>query len=147
MKKFLLFTVALLLSAGVAFAQRGLSSNRVFRGNVVPLSDMVVTEVRGESLASYKLDYYRGVSFQADAARAAEVAALVEADAAAAASCETEREGSLLTYALIQPKPFGRTNRYLCYQARRDGDGWKVTLLYLEGAARLEDLRSAFEKQ
>lgn len=147
MKKFLLSAVAILLFAGSAFAQRGLSSNRVFRGNVVPLSDMVVTEVRGESLASYKLDYYRGVSFPADAALAAEVAALVEADAAAAASCETEREGDLLTYALIQPKPFGRTNRYLCYQARRDGDGWKLTLLYLEGPARLEDLRSAFEKQ
>ena len=57
MKKFLLSAVAILLFAGSAFAQRGLSSNRVFRGNVVPLSDMVVTEVRGESLASYKLDY------------------------------------------------------------------------------------------
>lgn len=147
MKKFLLSAVAILLFAGSAFAQRGLNSNRVFQGKVVPYKDMVVTEVRGENLSAYKLDYYRGVSFRADAEIAGKVAALVEADAESAASCETEREGSLLTYALIQPKQSGRTNRYLCYQARRSGDGWKLTLLYLEGAARLEDLRSAFEKQ
>ena len=60
---------------------------------------------------------------------------------------ETEKTGDLLTYALVQPKAKGKTNRYLCYQARPVGNEWKVTLLYLEGPATLEDLKNMFEKQ
>lgn len=135
-----------LLSTGAAFAQKGLNSNAVFQGNIVPLKDAVVTEVRGGRLASYKLNYYRGISFSVDEELAAKVAALVEADADIA-SGETEREGDLLTYAMLQLKTSGKTNRYLCYQARRKGEQWKLTLLYLEGAASLEDLCSAFGKE
>ena len=75
------------------------------------------------------------------------VGALVEADAAAAPAAETEKSGELLTYALVQLRPAGKTRRYLCYQARRSGFPWIITLLYLEGTATPEDLRSMFEKQ
>ena len=75
------------------------------------------------------------------------VATLVEADAAATDDCETEKTGTLLTYALIRPKSKGRVNRYLCYQARPVDGQWKMTILYLEGPATLSDLRSMFEKQ
>ena len=37
-------------------------------------------------------------------------------------------------------------NRYLCYQARKVGDEWKVTLLYLEGAATLGAADTKSEK-
>ena len=70
-----------------------------------------------------------------------------EADAEKAYVKETEKVGDLLTYALVQPASSGKMNRYLCYQARKVGDEWKVTLLYLEGAATLEDLRNMFDKQ
>ena len=60
---------------------------------------------------------------------------------------ETEKVGDLLTYALVQPAPSGKTNRFLCYQAREADGEWKLTLLYLEGPATLEDLRKMFEKQ
>ena len=148
MRKILTSLAALLLLAGSAFAQRGLNSNAVFRGQVVPDEKMVITEARGGSMATYKLDYYRSVSFLADAALATKVSALVEADAAASKSVETEKGGAFLTYALIQPKSSGKKNRYLCYQARPVAEGlWKVTLLYLEGSATIEDLQSMFEKQ
>ena len=75
------------------------------------------------------------------------MAALIEADANAASTKETEKVGDLLTYALVQPASSRKTNRYLCYQARRMGDEWKVTLLYLEGPATVEDLRNMFDKQ
>ena len=139
--------MALLLLAVSASAQRDLSCYPVFQGKIVPGKQMVVTEVRGSSMAAYKLDYYRGVSFQIDDALTLKVAALVEADADVAAVKETEKVGDLLTYALIQPPSTGKKNRYLCYQARRVGDKWKVTLLYLEGKATLDDLRSMFDKQ
>lgn len=147
MKKILLILITGLLTSAAAFAQRDLNCYPVFRGKVVPERHMVVTEVRGAGLNTYKLDYYRGVKFQVDTAYAQKVAALVEADAANAASAEIERTGGLLTYALIQPKPSGKQNRYLCYQARSAGFGWTITLLYLEGSAMLEDLRSMFDKQ
>ena len=76
-----------------------------------------------------------------------QVAALVGADAHEAAVKETEKVGDLLTYALVQPASRGKMNRYLCYQAREVGEEWKVTLLYLEGTATLEDLRKVFDKQ
>ena len=139
MKKIITCLAALLLLAGSALAQRGLNSNPIFRGLVVPDEKMVITEARGGSMATYKLDYYRSVSFLADAAQLSKVSALVEADAAASKSIQTEK---------IQPKSSGKRNRYLCYQARSIADGlWKVTLLYLEGSATIEDLQSMFEKQ
>ncbi|MBQ2331341.1 MAG: hypothetical protein II383_02930 [Bacteroidales bacterium] len=147
MKRILLCLAMMLLVAGTASAQRGLNCHPVFRGKVVPLERMVTTEVRGGGMATYKLDYYRGVSFQADTALARKVAALVTADAEAARSCQTEKTGDLLVYALIELKPDRKVNRYLCYQARSTGFIWVITLLYLEGVATLEDLHSMFEKQ
>ena len=105
MKKTILFFAMLLLLDGTAFAQRGLNTYPVFRGKVVPTERMVTTEVRGGGMTTYKLDYYRGISFRADTATALKVAALVAADAEIAVSCETEKEGELLTYALIVLKP------------------------------------------
>ncbi len=147
MKKLLLFLLALLLTSGAAFAQRGLNSNAIFRGRVIPSDRMVRTEVRGSSMTTYKLDFYRSVRFQVDKKTALEVAALVKADAEAAVSAETEMTGDLLTYALVQPAGRGKTHRYLCYQARPEGPAWVITILYLEGSATLADLRSMFDKQ
>lgn len=147
MKKLLLFLLALLLTSGAAFAQRGLNSNAIFRGRVIPSERMVRTEVRGSSMTTYKLDFYRSVRFQVDKKTALEVAVLVKADAAAAISAETEMTGDLLTYALVQPAGRGKTHRYLCYQARPEGPAWVITILYLEGSATLADLRSMFDKQ
>ena len=109
---------------------------------------MVMTEVRGDGIATYKLNYYRSVRFHVDSLTARKVAAMVEADALSADSAETEKTGELLTYGLIQLKPFGVMRRYLCYQARKtEFQGWMVTIIYLEGSATLQDLRSMFEKQ
>lgn len=139
--------MALLLFSGAAFAQRGLNCYPVFRGKIVPARRMVVTEARGESMATYKLDYYHSVQFQVDEETALKVAELIQADADDAHSAETEMTGELLTYALIQPAPFARVRRYLCYQARPAGPAWIITILYLEGSATIDDLRSMFEKQ
>lgn len=147
MKKTIVTLMALLLLALSASAQRDLNCYPVFQGKVVPRKQMVVTEVRGSSMAAYQLDYYRGISFLANEALTRKVAALVEADADGAAVNETEKVGDLLTYALVQPLSTGKMNRYLCYQAREFGDKWKVTILYLEGAATLDDLRKMFDKQ
>ena len=147
MKKTIVTLMALLLLALSASAQRDLNCYPVFQGKVVPRKQMVVTEVRGSSMAAYQLDYYRGVSFLVNEALTRKVAALVEADADGAAVNETEKVGDLLTYALVQPLSTGKMNRYLCYQAREVGDKWKVTILYLEGAATLDDLRKMFDKQ
>ena len=140
--------MSLLLSTGAAFAQKGLNCYPVFRGKVIPERQMVMTEVRGDGMATYKLDYYRSVRFHVDSLTARKVAAMVEADAVAADSAETEKTGELLTYGLIQLKPFGIMRRYLCYQAREtEFKGWMITIIYLEGSATLQDLRSMFEKQ
>ena len=146
MKRILTIICTLFLLAGPIRAQRGLKTYPVFQGEVVPTNMMVVTEVRG-GMAAYKLDYYKGVTSQVDEALAAKVASLVESDAAETDDCETEKTGTMLTYALIRPKSEGRINRYLCYQARPVEGQWKITVLYLEGPATLSDLRTMFEKQ
>lgn len=146
MKK-IFFVFIMLLLSGASFAQRGLNCYPIFQGEVVPAKQMVLTEVRGGGMATYKLDYYRGISFTVDSALAEKVSALVEQDSSAAESCETEKTGGMLTYALIQPKVSGKIRHYLCYQARPADSQWKVTILYLEGPATLEDLHSMFAKQ
>ena len=130
-----------------AFAQKDLSSWAVFHGDIVPGKQMVKTEVRGGGLKPYGLNYYLGVSFTADEAVVRAVGERVLADAGPALSSETETVGERLTYALVQVPPSGKANRYLCYQARDVGSGWKITLLYLEGPATPESLRSMFNKQ
>ncbi len=147
MKRLLMCIMALLLFCGAAFAQRGLNCYPVFKGKIVPTKRMVITQARGGSMATYKLDYYHSVQFQTDEATAGKVAELILADAVEAQSAETEMTGELLTYALVQPTPYARVRRYLCYQARPVGPAWMITILYLEGSATLEDLRSMFEKQ
>ena len=147
MKRLLMCIMALLLFCGAAFAQRGLNCYPVFKGKIVPTKRMVITQARGGSMATYKLDYYHSVQFQTDEATAGKVAELILADAVEAQSAETEMTGELLTYALVQPTPYARVRRYLCYQARPVGAAWIITILYLEGSATLEDLRSMFEKQ
>ncbi len=148
MRKILLCLTALILFAGSAFAQRGLSTKSVLNGKIIPKKWMEVTEVRGGEITNYKLEYYKSVRFQTGVAMVREVAALVEADADAAVSAEREKVGDLLTYALIQPRSVRKANRYLCYQARQVlDDVWVVTILYLEGMATMEDLRSMFEPQ
>lgn len=148
MKKIIICLVYLLLLSEAAFAQKGLNCYPVFRGKVIPEKQMVMTEVRGDGMATYKLSYYRSVHFQVDTLTARKVAAMVEADALMSDSAETDKTGELLTYGLIQLKPFGTTRRYLCYQARPTMfHGWMITIIYLEGSATLEDLRSMFEKQ
>ena len=140
--------MSLLLFSGVAFAQKGLNCYPVFRGKVIPERQMVMTEVRGDGLATYKLNYYRSVRFHVDTLTARKVAALVEADALTADSAETEKSGDLLTYGLIQLNPFGVMRRYLCYQARKtEFQCWMITIIYLEGSATPQDLRSMFEKR
>ena len=148
MKKILICLITLFLFTGAALAQRGLNCYPVFQGRVIPQKQMVVTEVRGDGMATYKLSYFRSVRFQVDTLMARKVGELVESDALVADSAETEETGGLLTYALVQLQPLGITRRYLCYQARpTDFNGWMITILYLEGSATLEDLRSMFEKQ
>ena len=111
MKKIIICLMSLLLSTGAAFGQKGLNCYPVFRGKVIPEKQMVMTEVRGDGMATYKLSYYRSVHFQVD-------------------------------------KPLGSIRRYLCYQARpTDYHAWIITMIYLEGSATLQDLRSMFEKQ
>ena len=137
----------MLMFSGAAMAQRGLNCFPVFRGKVVPSNRMIITEARGESISTYKLDYYHSVRFQTSRNVAMKVTELILADAADAQSSETEMTGDLLTYALIQPTPYARVNRYLCYQAKPAGPAWIITIIYLEGSATLNDLYSMFEKQ
>ena len=147
MKKIVFCFAIILLTGGMAFGQRGLSCYPVFRGKVAPAERMVTTEVRGGGMAAYKLDYYRGVTFEGDTTLVRKVASLVSVDADGAKSCQTEHAGDILVYALIQLEPEKKVNRYLCYQARSSGRMWMITLIYLEGVATLEDLHSMFEKQ
>ena len=135
----------MLLLASVANAQRGLDCYPVFKGKIVPKNRMIETEVGAGQMSTYKLDYYHSVQFQTDEATAIKIGNLVSADAAVAESANVEKTGELLTYALIQPTPFKKVHRYICYQARPVSAAWVITLLYLEGSATLDDLSTMFD--
>ena len=147
MKKIILLLSAILLFGGRAFAQKDLTSWDIFRGKIIPVREMVKTEVKGGGITSYKLTYYLGINASVTTEEALQLSAMVEADTEEALTSEAEKTGDLLTYALVEPKAKGKDHRYLCWQARPDGGRWKVTLLYLEGQATVEELKKMFEKQ
>lgn len=146
MKKLACLAVLILFSFS-AFAQRGLNCNAVFRGKVVPSNRMIETEVRGESVSTYKLSYFHSIKVQVDEVTATKIAGIIELDVDNAVSAETEYDGDRLIYAMVELQPFRRVNRYLCYQLKQTAGAEAITIIYLEGSASLNELHHMFEKR
>ena len=135
MKKIIIITI-MLTAALAAMAQQGLAVDKVFKGSIVPLEQMVETRVRGKDIAKYQLSYFRSLRFGATPAQTEEIFSLVEKDE----HQESVRSGSDSPGAkdtrtlMVRLKPTTKGNRFVCVKARKISSKHnEVILIYMEG--------------
>lgn len=143
MKRMLALFFFALATLATAQAQKGLHTNALFEGQIVPRERMVETFVKGRKLAPYRLSTFRSLRLPVSDAELLRIERLVRTDAATARDKETELHGGRLIYALLRLVPQGETQRYLCFQRTSQG---AVTVVYLEGTATLQELKNMFKK-
>lgn len=138
-------SIAFCICAG---AQEGLYVEDLFDGKVISPKMMYETVIRGAQLKPYKLNTYKSLTFTVGEGPMHEVEVLVLRDAYDAVDAQTEYSGGHLTYAVIcLPQLPNGDNRFLCYQAQETKGQWDITVVYLRGAATVEDLNMMFNKK
>lgn len=151
--KHLLISLIIFAFALPLAAQDGLEINRIFKGEII--NELAIKEslVKGENLAPYKLRVLHTAKFTVGNERRDEVEALFEEDMKGRLSDDNEnleleyRDGHLY-YAIVQLSDTKKgLHRYICYQCRQTMGGNDITLVYMEGKARLSDLRKTFKKK
>lgn len=142
----LLLVVALCLGALLpAHAQKGLQIDNLFSGKLVDMSMVSESIVSGKKLVPYNLDYFRSVRFMADEKQVSKVTKWIREDAQMAEEQDMESENGRLVYALLKFPRRMEKNRYVGYQIKRISGKDYVTVVYMEGAATVEDLKVIFK--
>lgn len=129
-------------------AQEGLHVESLFEGEIIPFSEMQQATIRGPQLSPYKLNLYRSIRFKTDENVFRTVEKIIQADIEYAVDLRSETDGGHLVYAVItaEPLPSG-DNRFLCFQAALHKKEWYVTIIYLRGPAKVQDLDKMFNKK
>lgn len=145
MKRILLTITALLLAVWTASAQKNLEVGAVFDGRVVPRKVMKETFIKSAHLDPFNLEQYHSVSFTGDDHVLEEVSRRVLADAEKAADQEIHMNEGRLVYAILTFEGANRDNRFVCYQCVSKEDSHAITLVFMHGPAKLDDLKRLFK--
>lgn len=145
MKRIFLIITALLLSVWTASAQKDLEVGAIFDGKVVPRKVMKETFIKSAQLDPFNLEQYHSVSFTGDDHVLEEVSRRVLADAEKAADQEIHMNEGRLVYAILTFEGANRDNRFVCYQCVSKEDSHAITLVFMHGPAKLDDLKRLFK--
>ena len=145
MRKLLLIFALCLGALLPAHAQKGLQIDNLFSGKLVDMSMVSESIVSGKKLVPYNLDYFRSVRFMADEKQVSKVTKWIREDAQMAEEQDMESENGRLVYALLKFPRRMEKNRYVGYQIKRISGKDYVTVVYMEGAATVEDLKVIFK--
>lgn len=131
------------LAAATASAQKGLNINNLFDGRYTDNDRVAETYVEGGSLADYNVDLYHSLTLTGDPDEAAAIEALVKRDGAKAVNREVAYRDGGLYYAFYELTPRNIiANRYIFYLNQHRGSGNKIILIYIEGAASREKIKT-----
>lgn len=162
MRRTLFIIIALLATVLTASAQKGLHVNEVFDGDIVEKTYMVENIVKGQQLQRYGLSYFRSIKFKASEDERQKIERLVELDMKNSFDLEQERKVASagknqkvsLVYAIMTLPPegqghtYGPNHWYLCYQcAPYKKQEYAITLVFMEGTASIEKLRTMFNQK
>ena len=145
MRKLLLIFALCLGVLLPAHAQKGLQIDNLFSGKLVDMSMVSESIVSGKKLVPYNLDYFRSVRFMADEKQVSKVTKWIREDAQMAEEQDMESENGRLVYALLKFPRRMEKNRYVGYQIKRISGKDYVTVVYMEGAATVEDRKVIFK--
>jgi len=146
-RRILLSLLLLMSGTGPLFAQKGLQIAALFDGRYRDRTDAVEVHYEGRRLRKYRLTLFRSLTLTPTPQEVRSIEKMVQADGARAEVKEVAR-GNRLYYGFYQmPGPAGG-HRYVFYRndALRLRPHGKLTLIYMEGTASLEDLKRAFSK-
>lgn len=149
MKRYIL-TLICLLTLLPAWAQQGLEIASLFGSKFPAHGFAKEVMLTGKHVKQYKLTLFRSITLDDAHADGALVETKVRADAAHAVEKEVGYKGSRLYYGFFRLPPArkGGPNRFIFYRnnALRKDRKPTLTLVYMEGSARMEDLRRTFMK-
>lgn len=165
MRHLYIILASLILSVLPMKAQKNLHVNEVFDGDIIKKTYMVENLIKGESLESYKLTFFRSIKFKATAEERAKIEKLVSEDIKNSLDLEMERQGGEKSdnqasplsppyrYVMMTLPPDGKfdpnsPNRwYLCYQCTPfKTNEFAITLVFMKGHATVKELRKTFKK-
>lgn len=131
-----------------AAAQDGLQIAALFGGKYKGRTDATEVHYEGKQLRSYKLTLFRSITITPGAQEAAAIEKMVRADCAKAAEKEVGLHGGRLYYGFYRLPATATANRYIFYRnnALRNHSNGKLTVIYMEGTASIEDLKRNFAK-
>lgn len=132
-------------------AQAELKIGDIFEGKTIGGKDKTETYIKGASLSAYKLDVLRTIKFCATANERNAVEKLFSADMklvdnSAKDNMEMESRDGHLYYAVVQLPDYKGRHRFICYQCKKSGNEYRITLAYMLGKATLSELRKTFKK-
>ena len=143
----LLFFLFALLTAA---AQAGLAVNAFFDGRYRQRSDAVEVLIRNKRLNRVTLQVFRSLTVPGEGAEGRAIEAAVLADAALAAEKETGYRAGRLYYGFFRLPRAGKkgASRFIFFRndALRPGSPPSLTLIYMESAASMEDMRRTFAR-
>ena len=150
MKKVISLIIVLAFAMST-MAQKELRISDVFEGKAVSIKDKVETHIKGKTLEPYKLSVLRTIKFSTTANDRDIVERLFSTDmkmvdASTKENFEMESRDGHLYYAVVQISDYQGQHRYICYQCKRTGDEYKITLAYMRGKATISELRKMFKK-
>lgn len=149
MKQLLITIILLVISSGNVAAQKGLAVNELFLGRIIPKERMVVTSIRGQMLAGYKMTLFHSVKCEVNKEELERIDAAVQADAnSAGPAFMTFEKRQRSTIRMLQLKQRGDIYPYICQKVEAEGKQWMVTLIYLETSVNsLSELKKMFNSK
>lgn len=131
-----------------AAAQDGLQIASLFGGHYKGHADANEVHYEGKQLRSYKLTLFRSLTLTPGPQEAAAIEKKVRADCARAVEKEVGLRGGRLYYGFYRLPATGKVHRYVFYRnnALRNHSNGKLTLIYMEGSASIEDLKRNFAR-
>lgn len=163
MKKYLCILIMMGISLCM-MAQKELRINEVFSGKMISSKNVTETLIQGKSLESCKLDKLHTIKLNATEHERNDIEKLFKADIKDATginddvvesrnnyirnndNMELEIRNGHIYYAVVQLQDFRGKHRFVCYQCKKTGDEYKITLAYMRGEASMNELRKMFKK-
>ena len=151
MKRFYLLIFCTLVALS-SWAQEGLAIKEIFDGKMIRKEQIQETYIKGELLKEYKLNTLRTIKFTASETEREKAEAIFMKDLennrlTESESCKLEVRNNHLYYAIVQLSDTGKQHRYICFQGKKTGQDYAITLVYIEGMATLTELEHTLKRK
>ena len=145
MKRTIILFIVLLL-ATVAYSQKNMNIEPMFKGEGKWNLKFSATYIEGTSLEPYNLTLFRSIS-TSDFRLYGEMKQLVEIDSKEAVDKECGYINGELYYGFYQLKPVNDRYRYIFYRnsSLRKDEPNELTVVYMEGYPSLAELKQMFK--